>query len=189
MKIHPRSNSQAGQDSFVLAMTGNKKNGVYFEIGASHAEINSNTFLLETEFNWTGISLEVDEKMTAAFSLTRKNKCVCADALKFDYVSFLRENSFPKIFDYLQLDIEPARNTFRALLKFPIRKYTPYVITFEHDKYVNNLNWAIQVSAWLYLSLHGYERIEANVSPCEKGQENNSFEDWYIKKKFKKFYS
>lgn len=182
MEIHPRSRSQAGQDSFVLAITGNKKHGVYFEIGASHAEINSNTFLLETEFNWTGISLEIDEKLTAAFNSKRKNKCICADALKFDYILFLRENSFPKIFDYLQLDIEPARNTFRALLKFPIRKYKPYVITFEHDKYVNNLNWAIQLSAWLYLSLHGYERVEANVSPFEKGQENNSFEDWYIKK-------
>ena len=92
MIIHPRSNSQAGQESFVLDTTNNKKKGVYVEIGASHASIDSNTFILESEFDWTGISIEIDEKKCNEFNLKRKNICINADALKFDYELFFKEN-------------------------------------------------------------------------------------------------
>ena len=85
MKIHPKSNSQAGQESFVLAMTHNKKNGVYVEIGAYHASITSNTYILETEFNWTGISLELDVKRCSEFNMKRRNICINDNAIKFNY--------------------------------------------------------------------------------------------------------
>lgn len=163
-------------------MTGNKRNGVYVEIGASDAKIGSNTFVLETKFDWTGISLEIDNKRCNDFNTSRRNKCINADAIKFDYKFFFKKNNFPLEFDYLQLDIEPARNTFRVLLKFPLRKYKPLIITFEHDKYVNKFNWLIQVLAFLFLFLHGYKRVKANVTPLGIGYEKDSFEDWYIKK-------
>ena len=186
MKLHPKSNSQAGQESFVLEMTGNKKNGVYVEIGAYHSNLNSNTFILETQFDWTGISLELNQERCNEFNSNRKNKCINANAINFDYKKFFKENNFPKTFDYLQLDIEPAVNTFRALLKFPFRKYKPFVITFEHDKYANGFNWVIQILSFLFLSIHNYKRIKANVTPLAKGQEKNSFEDWYVKKRIHK---
>ena len=186
MKIHPKSNSQAGQESFVLEMTGNKKNGVYVEIGAYHSSIDSNTFILETEFGWTGISLELNEKRCNEFNSNRKNKCINANAINFDYKEFLKENNFPGTFDYLQLDIEPAVNTFRALLKFPFRKYKPFIITFEHDKYANKFNWIIQISSFLFLSIHNSKRIKANITPLAKGLEKNSFEDWYVKRRIHK---
>jgi hypothetical protein len=186
MIIHPKSNSQAGQESFVLDMTGNKKNGVYLEIGAYHSWMDSNTFILETEFDWTGISLELNKERCDEFNSNRKNKCVNANAINFDYKKFFKENSFPKTFDYLQLDIDPAINTFRALLKFPFQKYKPFIITFEHDKYANRFNWMIQVLSFLFLSLNNYKRIKANVTPLAKGLEKNSFEDWYVKRKFKR---
>jgi hypothetical protein len=181
MKIHPKSNSQAGQESFVLAMTHNKQGGVYVEIGAYHSSIDSNTYILETEFNWTGISLELNVKRCSEFNIKRKNTCINDNAIKFNYNKKFKEINFPRKFDYLQLDIEPAVNTFRALLKFPLREYEPFIITFEHDKYANKFNWSIQFLAFLYLSVHGYKRIKKNVTPLAKGQEKNSFEDWYIK--------
>jgi len=182
MKIHPRSYSQAGQESFVLAMTLNKKNGVYVEIGAYHATIDSNTYILETEFNWSGISLEHNARRCNEFNAKRRNICIIADATKFNYLKKFEDINFPRAFDYLQLDIEPAVNTFRALLKFPLRKYKPLIITFEHDKYANQFNWLIQFLAFLYLSIHRYKRVKKNVTPLAKGQEKNSFEDWYVKK-------
>jgi hypothetical protein len=186
MKMHPKSNSQAGQESFVLEMTNYKKNGVYVEIGAYHSWMDSNTLILETEFDWTGISLELNKERCDEFNLKRKNNCINANAINFNYKKFFKENNFPKTFDYLQLDIEPAFNTFRALIKFPLRKYKPFVITFEHDKYANGFNWIIQILAFLFLSTHNYKRIKANVTPLAKGLEKNSFEDWYVKKKIHK---
>jgi hypothetical protein len=52
--------SQAFQDLFTLSILDGKRNGTYVEIGGDHAVIISNTYLLETEFDWTGVSFEID---------------------------------------------------------------------------------------------------------------------------------
>ena len=183
MKIWDNSYSEANQESFVLAMTQNKKFGFYVEIGASHPTKNSNTYLLETQFQWTGLSIEIRKSDCENFNLVRKNKCVEADAKKFNYKKYFKENNFPKKFDYLQLDVEPAYNTFFTLLKFPLYTYKPLVITFEHDKYINNKNWIIQILAFCYLSVFGYKRLVKNVIPKNDFQSYKVFEDWYIKAK------
>jgi hypothetical protein len=161
-------------------MTNNKKQGVYVEIGAHDAVEGSNTLILESEFAWSGISLEINKEKADKFNLTRINKCINANALKFNYKSYFRKTNFPLVFDYLSLDIEPARNTFRMLLKFPIRKYKPLIITFEHDKYVNRINWIFQILTFIYLFFNGYVRIKKDVTPLQKGYENDYFEDWYV---------
>jgi hypothetical protein len=53
------SNSQAGQDLFVIAMMSGKKNGVFLEIGSGHLKQNNNTYLLEKKFNWEGYSIDL----------------------------------------------------------------------------------------------------------------------------------
>ena len=54
-----KSRSQLRQDLFVLSETSNKGNGGYFvEFGATNGIDLSNTYLLETEFSWTGILAE-----------------------------------------------------------------------------------------------------------------------------------
>ena len=185
MQIHPDSQSQANQESFVLAMTKNKKFGHYVEIGACFPIVNSNTYVLETKFMWTGLSLELQKSKYEYFNLVRKNKCIEADARLFNYRKFFTKIDFPKKFDYLQLDIEPAYNTFLALLKFPLHSYKPFVITFEHDKYVNNKNWVIQILVFYYLSLHGYKRLAKNVCHKSASGSYKEFEDWYIRVKKK----
>jgi hypothetical protein len=117
--------------------------------------------------------------------LVRKNKCIEGDARLFNYKKYFIDNNFPKEFDYLQIDIEPAYNTFLALLKFPLINYKPLVITFEHDKYANNVNWIIQILVFCYLSLYGYKRLVKNVCPNSMSESHKEFEDWYIKVKKK----
>ena len=52
------SYSQIGQDLEVLKFYNNKQNGYFVEIGASDGIILSNTYLLETQYNWKGICSE-----------------------------------------------------------------------------------------------------------------------------------
>lgn len=52
------SRSQLRQDLFVLAVTDFKQNGIFVEIGVGDGFYLSNTFLLENEFNWTGVLAE-----------------------------------------------------------------------------------------------------------------------------------
>ena len=182
MNIHPRSNSQAGQESFVLELTANKLNGTYIEIGAGHPIVDSNTFILETEFSWRGISLEIDKTKSDYFNRIRGNKCIEADATIWNWMIYLEQVNWPSNFDYLQLDIEPAKNTFKAMMRFPIRRYMPSIITFEHDKYAGSFNWLFQISGFIYLTLNGYKRVNKDVTPFE--HKNRIFEDWYVRKSF-----
>ena len=180
MEIHPRSNSEAGQESFVLDLTSNKLHGTYIEIGAGHPIENNNTYVLETDFSWSGISFELDEIKSDYFNQIRVNKCINTDAISFDWKVYLRQVNWPSNFDYLQLDIEPAKNTFKAMIKFPLRKYSPCIITFEHDKYAGPLNWLFQISGFVYLTLLGYKRVAKDVAPFE--HKDRIFEDWYVRK-------
>ena len=48
-----------GQDAFVIQQLKSKKNGIYVEIGAGEPVSINNTVVLEKDFGWTGISLDV----------------------------------------------------------------------------------------------------------------------------------
>jgi FkbM family methyltransferase len=70
------SHSQLGQDLEVLKFYNNKENGFFIEIGASDGLELSNTYLLETKYNWKGICCE---PIPTNFSKLVKNrpKCIC----------------------------------------------------------------------------------------------------------------
>ena len=166
----------------MLNMTKHKKFGCYIEIGAFHSVDASNTYILEREYAWKGISLEIDPARTNEFNKHRNNPCLNVDAIGFDYKRYLKNTNFPKKFDYLQVDIEPAYNSLFALIRFPLLKYRASIITFEHDKYVHRFNWLIQLIAYVYLKCHGYTRTIKDVSPINSPRAYKPFEDWYILK-------
>ena len=69
------SKSQIGQDLFVLAQTNYKRNGYFVEFGASNGVLNSNTYLLEKGFSWSGILVEPAKVWTRDL---QKNRPMCA---------------------------------------------------------------------------------------------------------------
>ena len=122
--------SQAGQDLFVLEMLHNKKYGFYIEIGGADPFESNNTFLLEKDFSWKGISIEFDKSLAARYSSMRNNPCFCHDATTYDYGGVAKLLNFPTQIDYLSVDIDPAENTYLALNKCPFDKYRFSVVTF-----------------------------------------------------------
>jgi FkbM family methyltransferase len=58
IELLSRSKSQIRQDIFVLTETNYKKKGFFVEFGATNGIDSNNTYLLETEFSWTGILVE-----------------------------------------------------------------------------------------------------------------------------------
>ena len=165
--------SQSMQDMFVLSMLDGKKSGVYVEIGADQPRVISNTYLLENNFNWSGVSFELDADKVAFFNTIRKNKCLCEDATLYDYKSLFEERSYPKQIDYLQLDIDPAEGTLRALKTLPLDDYRFSVITYETDVYSSGAD--IQDEQIEILESHGYQLVAKNVK-CE----GNPYEDWWV---------
>jgi hypothetical protein len=166
--------SQAFQDMFILAATNGKKNGLYLEIGAQKPFYQNNTALLETKYDWDGISIEILPDLCAEFERERKNKIICEDATKIDYLKLLDKFDKGTDFDYLQLDVEPSKITFECLLAIPFEKYRFGIITYEHDHYVD-MTGSYRDKSRKYLKMMGYELLVANVSP----NDTSPFEDWW----------
>jgi FkbM family methyltransferase len=170
-----RNYSEAYQDMFVLTMLNGKRNGTYLEIGAGNPFYGNNTALLEKEFNWTGISVDVDQQFVDAFTKERKNPCVLKDATLIDYNRFLSGLNFSSTIDYLQLDCDPPEVTYKILLSIPFEKYKFGVITYEHDYYCD-VSKSFREKSRKYLESFGYIMVVGDIAPDEW----RNYEDWWI---------
>lgn len=174
--------SQSWQDIFVLSILQGKYNGSYLEIGAQQPYSCSNTALLNQTFGWDGVSVELDPIHFPDWQLNRqKSKLIIADALSIDYNSAL-----PMWFgganriDYLQLDIDPSRNTLRVLELLPLDTWRFSVVTFETDSYAGDLY--AQKRSREILKHYGYELIAENVCVLFTSISSDPipFEDWWV---------
>lgn len=166
--------SQSWQDMFVLSMTNGKRNGTFVEIGAWHPVSISNSYLLESKYNWNGISIEINPEHSQEFENIRKCNFILADATSLDYNKLFEDNKLPFIIDYLQLDIDPYDITYECLLLIPFDKYKFSVITYETDFYRENDNGnSFRDKARKIFGSYGYKLVVGNVS-------NPPFEDWWV---------
>lgn len=169
-----RTYSQAYQDLFVLTVLDGKRNGTYVEIGSSYPIDMNNTYILENEFDWTGVSFDRDEELNKLFLEQRKNPIISCDATSVNYSEIFEQYNLPNRIDYLQVDIEPARQTLAALKGIDLEKYRFNVITFETDVYVGGNQEVVEESRSI-LKSHGYQLVARHVA-----NGNNPFEDWYV---------
>lgn len=170
---YSKSNSQAHQESFVLNVLNEKKNGVYVELGGGWPVKNSNTYLLETKYNWRGVSFENGKKRAKKYNKKRKNKTLLEDATTFNYLNYFYENNFPNQIDYLQMDIHPAEDTLKALKSIPLDRYRFSVITYEHNGYLNKQN---QIESQNILNQYGYKLVVEGLMVVDGAW----YEDWWV---------
>jgi hypothetical protein len=172
-------NDISAQEEFVINVSKQKKNGYYVELGAFHSKNGSNTYKLENDYDWKGVSFEIEEERREEFNLNRKNPCE-GDALNFDYLKYFRDNDFPKQIDYLQVDIDggydqagrPASNqytTFHGLIAVPLTQYRFNVITFEHDANMYYKNTFMRDMQRELLDSLGYSLVVREIH-----------EDWWV---------
>jgi GR25 family glycosyltransferase involved in LPS biosynthesis len=167
--------SQAYQDMFVLSILNGKRNGTYLEIGAQEPFYQNNSALLETQFDWKGISIEIREDLCKKFAEERTNQILCKDATKINYEKLLDEFNQGTDIDYLQVDCEPSKTTFEILTAIPFEKYRFAVITYEHDHSVD-VTGSYRDKSRRFLKSFGYELAVKDVAP----NDDYTFEDWWI---------
>jgi FkbM family methyltransferase len=192
-----KSYSQIGQDLWVLEMLENKHGGYFLDIGAFNGIELSNSYLLEKEFNWTGLCIEAHP---VSFSLLVKNRtCKCAN---FALANFCGEVAFdsncslsskistsghkvkaidfkqlfvkfdvPQNIDYLSLDIEGSESI--ALSTFPFDSHKCSLMTIEHNLYLGDSFNKNEIKKTLLMN--GYKIYRENVD-----NEGKIFEDWYV---------
>jgi glycosyltransferase involved in cell wall biosynthesis len=165
--------SQLHQDMFILAALNGKTKGTYLEIGAHEPIFISNTYLLESLFGWRGVSIELNRDMVLRHKAMRTNRCLLGDATTADYSDILDDAAMPSVIDYLSIDIDPPKNSLKALKEIPHDRYQFRVITFEND-YSTGGHLERSESRELLQSL-GYKLIVSDVS-----WGNRIIEDWWI---------
>ena len=192
MKIKPNSKailvtdsgSQAGQESFVLNMHNFKKQGTYLEIGSGFPIQDSNTYILESKYEWKGIGIDLMEERVNQHQKQRKNPCIQTNAVFTDYNRLLAKYNMPKQIDYLQVDVDfnPVTFEHNSLLTLETVMESDYrfsVITFEHDVYARhpevNTKQAKEKAKEVLLN-NGYQLFADNIQDFR----GLPFEDWYI---------
>ena len=171
-----KSNSRENQDLFVLSVLDKKQNGTYLEIGSAYPILDNNTYLLENEFQWKGVSIDFNQSFVNEFEI-RSNPCICTDATTVDYDLLISSFYDTNHIDYLQLDIDPPSNTFKVLEKINFDKVSFSVITYEHDFYAGGIKE--REESRKILESHGYTRVISDVM-----HNGLIFEDWYINEKY-----
>lgn len=168
--------SQSWQDWFVLTVLEGKKNGYWLELGASDPVYMNNTYLLESEFGWRGISIDFRHELIDQWVDTRSTTLQTIDALHYDYHDCLKDS--PEQIDYLQLDLADWA-TLESLQKLPHDKHRFSVITFEHDIFQADPD--IRSRSRQFLRDLGYFLLISNVAVKNYATQTwEPFEDWWI---------
>jgi hypothetical protein len=178
------SNSQAGQDIFVLNVLKGKRNGVYVEIGSNcPVSVNNNTYVLESNYGWTGLMIEYDQSFENLYKAHRPcSHYIINDARYVNYREFLDSNQYPLNIDYLQIDLDVNnRSTLDTLILLDntvFDKYKFAIVTFEHDIYTGNWFDTRKRSREIFMN-RGYVLVFPDIKVFYGGQ-YVPFEDWYV---------
>jgi len=160
------------QDMWVLACLNGKRNGTYLEIGAGNPYTHNNTALLETEFDWKGISIEWSAHLAYDFAQRRSNTIINANALEIDFEDLLVKHCMENTIDFLQIDTDET--SIQVLRNMPFHRYKFNVVQFEHDAY--RLGNEIRAEARQIMKDNGYEIVCQNL--CFRP--DTEYEDWFV---------
>jgi hypothetical protein len=172
------SNSQAGQESFVIHVLRSKHSGTYLEVGAGHPIVGSNTLVLEQQFNWKGLSIDISSEFRYLWHSIRKNPLLVKDALALQPQDIF--TVFQSHIDYLQIDVNDPKNCRLILQRLINFGLTFGVLTIEHDTYVNRNNVIENQQIRKLLAKNGYCIIAEDVSHRWR-----AFEDWWVQDELK----
>jgi len=108
--------SQLGQDYFVLEVLAGMRGGFFLDSGAADGLQSSNTYLLESSFDWTGICIEPDDTFFAR--LVKNRSCQCLNCCLYDregIVEFVEAKTLGGIFEeYHPALLQHAITTFKV---------------------------------------------------------------------------
>lgn len=202
-----KSKSQLRQDLFVLSQLNWKRQGFFVEFGATNGSDLSNTLLLESEFNWTGILAEPAIGWQEALIKNRP-----AAILDFrgvwrnsgTFVTFLEsaEPELSTIESFRKADLH-AMSRKRSKNTYEVQTISLMDLLNEHQapKLIDYLSIDTEGSEYEILSTFDFDKFTFNIITVEHNFTSNrekifnlllengyqrrlsdisSFDDWYV---------
>jgi len=206
-----KSRSQLRQDLFVIfELKGKKaikKGGYFVEFGATNGIDLSNTYLLETEFSWTGILAEPARLWEKQLKANRPNAYIETLCVWKDSNSNLifNETDMPELSTIDSLsDKDGHRNTRLKGKKYKVQTISLNDLLIKHraPKYIDYLSIDTEGSEYEILKSFNFSEffikiitVEHNYTPerelifdlltshgyKRKHEKISAFDDWYVK--------
>jgi FkbM family methyltransferase len=204
-----KSKSQIRQDLFVLSETNFKKGGYFVEFGATNGIDLSNSFLLETEFNWTGILAEPARIWKNKLKSNRPNAsvetlCVWKDSKSTLTFNETENPELSTIDDFSDRDFH--KDIRRSGKNYEVQTISLNDLLVKHHapKYIDYLSIDTEGSEYDILKAFDFDEfsigvitVEHNYTPqrqlifallssygYKRKYENiSAFDDWYVKVK------
>jgi FkbM family methyltransferase len=177
-RLKQLSPSQLGQDLWALDKTNYKKKGFFVEFGATNGILLSNTYLLEKEFEWSGICAEPNPKY---FEKLQKNRnCTTSDSCisdkTGDVVEFILANEYGGMAETAKVGLHSdkvvAYEAKGEVLSLETISLNDFLLQNNAPKQIDYLSIDTEGSEYLILSSFPFEEwnitcmsIEHNYEP------------------------
>lgn len=173
-----KSYSHEKQDLFVESLLPISK-GFFLDVACGNAIVGSNTYLLESEYQWTGLGFDLHQPFQEPWLKSRSSKFFLADATSIDFVNILKSEVKDGMIDYLSLDVDVGGYREANLSHLVLPRILEAGISFkcatiEHESFKYGPQGRDSMRKVL-LDL-GYKMLFEGVK-FPNGQE---FEDWWI---------
>ena len=202
-----KSKSQLGQDLFVLSELDFKTNGFFVEFGATNGIDLSNTYLLETDFEWTGILAEPAKCWQSELKQNRsafiEDLCVWEDSTS---ILIFNETLSPELSTIASFSSgDSHRQSRESGREYSVETISlnDLLIKYNAPHHIDYLSIDTEGSEFLILSALDFEKFSFSVITCEhaytekrediknlleahgyvrKYTELSAFDDWYVRK-------
>jgi FkbM family methyltransferase len=195
--------SQSKQDKWVLENLLYKTNGFFVDIGAYDGIQTSNTYVLEKDYNWSGICIEANFDIYQRLIKNRNCTNIYGAVSNYNgdcYFSsdkitnngiktpcfllndILEKNLNQNVIDYLSIDVEG--HEFSILETIDFDKWKFKLLTVEHNLYCSGSEQKNKI--FDLLSKKGYTRVVEDAVCLDTNPvwNNKPYEDWYVNSDF-----
>jgi FkbM family methyltransferase len=200
------SKSQLWQDLFVLSELDFKRNGFFVEFGATNGIDLSNTYLLETDFEWVGILAEPARCWHSDLKRNRsafiEDKCVWVDSTS---TLIFNETSSPElstIGSFSSGDLHRKSRESGKEYSVDTISLNDLLVKYNAPNQIDYLSIDTEGSEFAILSSLNFEKYTFKVITCEhaytkerlniqnlleshgyvrKYEELSAFDDWYVR--------
>jgi hypothetical protein len=175
-EITEKSYSCENQDQFVYHLFRQKERGTFLDIACGPPVSCSNSYLLESELNWSGLGVDIaDIEKLYQWSEHRSSKFLRADVTGLAFPLLLEESLDSPHVDYFSLDVDHYNCNYSLFaLRAALHADVSFkFMTYEHESFKYGDKEKELVGA--VLRSMGYVRLFGATFPTGR-----PWEDWYI---------
>ena len=195
------SQSQLGQDNWVIEKTNAKRNGYFVEVGATNGVWLSNSYLLEKSYGWQGIVVEPNPKYADELRANRDCSIAldCISASSGKQVEFLLADQLGGMAEFAKNDLhaEKRANLSSGSITLTTLSLNDLLDTYNAPNYIDYLSVDTEGSEYEILSTFNFDRwqiahitVEHNWSDQRKmiydlltargyQRQEREWDDWY----------